>query len=357
MIHLILLIFAINLHIIGANLHEFNPDSNAIIVFSTSDGQIREKSFNKSIISYKVSETIKLYDNQFYANTIDFNYRSNYLLFCVSNSGIYVAPWVNRVKNTLNISRQKLIVETDCKSMAFDWIHQLIYYTDGKYIYVSNIIKPNAPMIWYNKMTTTISGIAVNPIEQFVVWAHDYGLIKSSLDGSQQIDLVKTSLTSSTCVTIDLSTKKIYWIDARFNSLNCINYDGSDKRKLINSNSLFSKAVQMDLFDDYIYWSASYQEYSTSSYQYTNSYDVLRTHKYGYNSSIKSTFIKSLNSIYGMKIIHASKQPNATNVCANNPCSHLCLPKNSTNYQCICPSTQFYNYSVFETCLTFVSYE
>jgi hypothetical protein len=86
----------------------------------------------------------------------------------------------------------------------------------------------------------------------------------------------------------------------------------------------------MEIFGDNIYWTINYEK------------SIFKT-KVGVNDTQMDYLITSKETLRSFKIIDASLQPNSTNRCVNNNCSHICIPININEYRCICPQINLQN--------------
>lgn len=161
-----------------------------------------------------------------------------------------------------------------------------------------------------------------------IVWA-DWGdqafIERASQDGSNRKKLVESQILWPNALTLDVITKKIYWLDVKYHTLSAINYDGSGRITLYESPSLINQPFSVDIFEDYLY----YSDWKLEAIQRININD--EPHK-------ADTFMSRLiENPMGVKIVHESKQPKSPNRCESAKCSHLCLPSTSpTNYTCTC---------------------
>ena len=55
-------------------------------------------------------------------------------------------------------------------------------------------------------------------------------------------------------LTLDLSSKRMYWIDARSDSIHTANYDGSDPREILRGHEHLSHPFAISLFESHVYW-------------------------------------------------------------------------------------------------------
>jgi hypothetical protein len=90
-------------------------------------------------------------------------------------------------------------------------------------------------------------------------------------------------------------------------------------------------SIYMQIFGDDIYWTQLLEKF------------IFKT-KVGVNDTQIDRLITPETLKFGsFKIIDASLQPNSTNRCLNNNCSHICIPINTNQYRCICPQINLQN--------------
>ena len=53
---------------------------------------------------------------------------------------------------------------------------------------------------------------------------------------------------------LDFLSKRIYWIDARANSIHSANYDGSDHREILRNVESLGHPFSIDIFESHVYW-------------------------------------------------------------------------------------------------------
>lgn len=67
----------------------------------------------------------------------------------------------------------------------------------------------------------------------FTVWGRNGPkLDNSKLDGSDRKTLVSTKIVYPHGIAVDLPTNHVYWVDAFLDSIERINYDGSNRRTI-----------------------------------------------------------------------------------------------------------------------------
>jgi low density lipoprotein receptor-related protein 5/6 len=297
-----------------------------------------------------------LYETNYFAAAIDYNYVGNYFLWVKSsywpqndNTTIFASPINGLDNNALNLSGQKSLINVSTISMtkylAIDWTHNLAYFSAcmrSKGIFVVNLTDPTFVFQVIQQLSCVTRDIRVDPIESIIVWSeYSHGLYSyrssygpdsdakikiSSQDGSNIKLLVDSDIVWPQTLTLDIYEKRIYWIDTSLYTLSSVYYNGTNSMKIISSELLFEYTFAMDFYKDYIYWSS-------------NKYDsILKTNKNGLNGTKLITVLQAAHDIDGFKILHNSSQPYARNKCIDANCSHLCLPSNGVNnFKCFCP--------------------
>ena len=127
-------------------------------------------------------------------------------------------------------------------------------------------------------------------------------------------------------ITLDYVNRRLYWIDARSDSIHTTNYDGSDRREILRDHEYLTHPFAITLFENYVYWT----DWKSNS--------VVRANKWDGNDVKVMDRIISLP--YDIRIIHPSRQPTTTShPCRfnNGGCSHLCLLTGSQEFKCACP--------------------
>ena len=55
-------------------------------------------------------------------------------------------------------------------------------------------------------------------------------------------------------LTLDLAAKRMYWIDARSDSIHTATYDGKDQREILRGHEHLSHPFAISLFESHVYW-------------------------------------------------------------------------------------------------------
>lgn len=55
-------------------------------------------------------------------------------------------------------------------------------------------------------------------------------------------------------ITLDYTLKRVYWIDARSDSIHTTNYDGGDHHLVIRDQETLSHPFSISVFENFVYW-------------------------------------------------------------------------------------------------------
>ncbi|XP_067123645.1 low-density lipoprotein receptor-related protein 1 isoform X3 [Centruroides vittatus] len=128
-------------------------------------------------------------------------------------------------------------------------------------------------------------------------------------------------------LTLDYMLLRIYWIDARSDSIHSTKYDGTDHHEILRGHETLSHPFAIALFDNYVYWT----DWRTNS--------VIRANKW--NGTDVRIVQRAITQPFDIQVFHPSRQPrgNKVNPCAinNGGCSHLCVLSFNNTHRCHCP--------------------
>lgn len=86
-------------------------------------------------------------------------------------------------------------------------------------------------------------------------WGATPGRIeRAGMDGSHREILVNSNLQWANGLTLDLIQKRIYWVDAKLNSISSCNFDGSWRKLILQSPKALAHPFSITTFEDYVYW-------------------------------------------------------------------------------------------------------
>jgi hypothetical protein len=228
--------------------------------------------------------------------------------------------------------------------LSLDWIHNLIYFNENDKIIVFNINQPEYGFIAIDGKGNKLNHISVNPLDSFIIYCvyNDKGTIMKALqDGSDQNQLYEEIDSYPISLSIDLLSRRVYWIDLHFSKLSSIDFEGKHYHKILQSEEIISQPFFMAIFGEKIYWSNSFD------------HKIFEIDKLGLNATKINYWLKSDKDekFQAIEIIDASLQPNSTNRCENAQCSHLCIPISINQYRCVCPQIKFHDDNYQKMCI------
>jgi hypothetical protein len=221
--------------------------------------------------------------------------------------------------------------------LAIDWIYNHVYWTDSgkKMIAVAELDGKMRKTLITDGLVEPRS-IAVNPMDGWMYWT-DWGVTpgrieRSGMDGSKREVIVNTSLKWPNGLTLDLVHQRLYWVDAKMNSISSCKFDGSQRRLILQSPEALAHPFSITTFEDYVYWT-----------DWTNE-TIFKANKFTGKELTAILPPNTVKHVMSVHVYHAYRQPDGENHCTplNGRCSHLCLPAPKINSRsplisCACP--------------------
>ncbi|XP_035214451.1 low-density lipoprotein receptor-related protein 4-like, partial [Stegodyphus dumicola] len=186
--------------------------------------------------------------------------------------------------------------------------------TDGTMCHVlhdTNLEKPQA--------------VAVDPPEGFMYWSdwgdNMSGIFRSGMDGSEIIHMVSKAIHWAKDIAIDHTTDRLYWTDARLQTIEFITLDGVT-RKILIRNEVYHP-YSLAVFEDSLYWT----DWDRFSLNTCNKF-----------TGRKMTTIAMENgkNVVGVHVYHPVLLRLSHNPCHSATCSHMCLTAPFGSYRCVC---------------------
>lgn len=112
---------------------------------------------------------------------------------------------------------------------------------------------------------------------------------------------------------MDYALKRIYWVDARSDSIHTTKYDGSDHHEVIRGHEALSHPFAIALYENYVYWT----DWRSNS--------VVRANKW--NGSDVTVIQRTLTQPFDIQILHPSRQPKSKLTFPNLPSLERFIPK------------------------------
>jgi len=214
------------------------------------------------------------------------------------------------------------------EDLVVDEVNRNVYFTDsvrrhvavcsldhsGCTVLVAGIEQPRAIAIHHSSKQVL-----------YTDWGSKPAIVQLSMDGSNKKNLVDNDVSWPNGLAVDQVLDRIYWSDAKKDTIESIRLDGTDRRLILDmiDKHPFSLAV----FEDSLYWSdwALQEIVSCNKFNGKN-----------FRTLVKEAGLHPM----GITIAHPLlSRAGELSPCSNSPCSHVCLPGVIPNkFECRCPS-------------------
>ena len=227
---------------------------------------------------------------------------------------------------------------TTAEGLAVDWIGGNLYWIQSSLdqIEVSRLNGSFRQTLIAGKMERP-RALALEPREGMLFWtdwdpAGSPRIERCSMDGREENRMAIYNVSNyggawPNGLTVDYQARRIYWTDARSDSIHTAKYDGSDPREVLRGHQYLSHPFSLAVFESHIYWT----DWRSSS--------VIRANKW--NGTDVQIIERTISKPFGLRVVHPSVQPAAPkpHPCTedNGGCSHLCLLGYNQTRTCACP--------------------
>ncbi|KAA0194886.1 hypothetical protein FBUS_02321 [Fasciolopsis buskii] len=222
--------------------------------------------------------------------------------------------------------------EIDPIALAYDWVHDLIFWTNG----TSRTVHATHRASGWSKLLLKMSegnqplGIVVDPRFAKIYWITRgrQSMIESmDMDGQNRKSLITDQLHSPYSLALDYVRNEIYWVDGTRGSVDAYQLSRQTRRTVIQSTDYYP--VWVAVFEDWVYWSDQKQN------------ALFRANKLN-GADVELMF--HVANPFSFRLQHDLLRPVWINRCARHSCTHLCLPvplRSYPNYsepfRCTCP--------------------
>ncbi|XP_049834004.1 vitellogenin receptor-like [Schistocerca gregaria] len=211
------------------------------------------------------------------------------------------------------------------EDLALDLVTGNIYFTDGEESYIGVCTKTGKECaVLVNEDVLKPRGVALLVQKGQMFWS-DWGnvpkIATAGMDGSFPRVLV-SEVQWPNGIAIDLGNQRLYWVDAKLQTIESVALDGSDRRIILKD--VVKHPYSIAVFEDTLYWSDWHGKQILSCNKYTG-----KEHK---------NLVRSRkNHIYGISIYHPVLHPQVRNPCEGAGCSDICMLAPDDSYTCSCP--------------------
>ena len=96
-------------------------------------------------------------------------------------------------------------------------------------------------------------------------------------------------------LTADYNSDRLYWIDARSDSIHSTKYDGSDHHEILRSGQFLSHPFAISVFGNYVYWT----DWRTNS--------IVKANKW--NGTEQQVIHQTVTQPFDLHVFHPFRQP------------------------------------------------
>ncbi|KAM9383922.1 vitellogenin receptor Yl-like isoform 2-T2 [Pholidichthys leucotaenia] len=151
-----------------------------------------------------------------------------------------------------------LKVEGSVSSLAVDWIHLLLYWTNAEKGLVS--IAPLDGSIQHQLISGLHkpSAVVVDPVHGLLFWAQcgsSPKIERALLDGRDRMALVTSLIRHPVALSLDMPRQLLYWFDEGMRSISRVNLEGRHRKIVVESNGYLDHSFGLTVFEGFVYWS------------------------------------------------------------------------------------------------------
>ncbi|XP_024920208.1 low density lipoprotein receptor a [Cynoglossus semilaevis] len=251
----------------------------------------------------------------------------------ISQKKIYRA----RLDSAEDSAQHSVVISSDIdgpEGLAYDWIHQNLYWTDSIRSTISVVTSDGRRRkTLFQQGLSKPRAIVVDPQHNFIFWT-DWGtpakIEKSGLNGGDRAALVTDNIEWPNGITLDLLNQRIYWVDSKLHTLSSIDVQGGGRRTLIVDEHKLAHPLGLTVFEERVFWTDVSNSAILSANRLTGE-DI-------------APVAEHLSSPEDIILYHNLKQPTGRNWCAvsNGGCAFMCLAapqvgRHPPKYTCVCP--------------------
>eukprot|EP00118_Oscarella_pearsei_P028654 m.2638 g.2638 ORF g.2638 m.2638 type:complete len:1003 (+) comp8812_c0_seq1:275-3283(+) len=210
--------------------------------------------------------------------------------------------------------------------LAVDWVGGIVYFTDKELdvIGVVSLVGDN-PRLLVDTGLEEPRSIALDPEGGVMFWT-DWGTspkIESAfMSGKSRKTVISNGIIWPNGLALDLTNKRMYWADAKFDRIESSDFNGLNRKVILDVTTEDVHPFGIALDGSYLYWTdwAKKVIYKTSISQ--GKYVLFANMDY---------------TPFGLAIYNKGRT-GGTNGCSKNNggCSQLCLPEPTLSFTCAC---------------------
>ncbi|XP_050407937.1 low-density lipoprotein receptor-related protein 6 [Patella vulgata] len=267
-------------------------------------------------------------NNQEDASAVDFLYNENSIFWTDVSEEVIKRTYLNDTQNSIGVITTGLVSPD---GLACDWLGRKLYWTDSETnrIEVSNLDGSYRTVLFWQGLDQP-RAIALDPLNGYMYWS-DWGetpkIERAGMDGKHltRKAIITENVYWPNGLTLDYDDSKIFWADGKLSYIHKCNFDGSDRRVVVEGSLPHPFALTLE--GESLFWT----DWKTHSIHMCDKKTGLQ----------KSVVHDNIFSPMDIHVYTATRQPTGKNPCGNNNggCSHLCLMSPiKPFYTCACPT-------------------
>ncbi|KAM9425856.1 low-density lipoprotein receptor-related protein 2 [Pholidichthys leucotaenia] len=212
------------------------------------------------------------------------------------------------------------------QNLAVDWINFKLYVLEERVERIDMCdFNGNNRVTLIAENLVTPHGLALDPTVGYMFFT-DMGasntqtkLERAFMDGSNRIELVKSSLGTPTGITLDIITRRVYWSDSHFDTVETVTYNGLDRKIVLNGATQSPHPFGIAVFENHVFFT----DWSKMG--------VIRANRF--NGSNPSLIYHTTKRPGHVTVSHPVLQPVVLNPCGrhNGGCQHICVLSHRTD--------------------------
>ncbi|KAG8510408.1 Low-density lipoprotein receptor-related protein 2 [Galemys pyrenaicus] len=238
--------------------------------------------------------------------------------------------------NGLNIQEVLNVSIDDPENLAVDWVNNKLYVVETRVNRIDMVnLDGSYRVVLITENLGHPRGIALDPTVGYLFfsdWRSLSGepkLERAFMDGTNRKDLVKTKLGWPAGITLDMVMKRVYWVDCRYDYIETVTYDGTQRKTVVHGGSRVPHPYGISLFEDHVF----YTDWTKMAVMKANKFTETNPQIY-HQTSMKP---------FGLTVYHSLRQPYVNNPCGynNGGCEQVCVLSHITDndglgYRCKC---------------------
>ncbi|CAD6194735.1 unnamed protein product [Caenorhabditis auriculariae] len=219
----------------------------------------------------------------------------------------------------------------NAEGIAVDWVTGNVYWVDSSLDHIEVATPAGERAIVVSEDITNIRSISLDANEGLMFWT-DWQerrprVEKATMSGNNRTVIFNVSGVVGggwpNGITCDTIARRVYWVDAKSDSIHTVTYDGKDHVEVARDLERLGHPFSIDVFGNFVFFS----DWRTNT--------IGRVNKW--NGTNFGLIERVGTQPFSLRIVHRSKQKKPLrNPCQDAKCA-VCLLDGSKGSRCVCP--------------------